>query len=269
VYDSVPPTQQLSMSPPPLVAPAADSTPFRVDGFRGLTDNYGSLYGIMDMRGISPLFLSGPFALIEPDKINPRAWELFAVRYVWTDWQELPVPSEIIATGEDRSGAVNLHQLSDPRPFALLVYDTQIVDSDEFAHTLLANPNFDPRQRVILSRSPAIDLPTNTPKGATVQVTAFAPEAFTIAVNATTNTLLSLAHPDYPGWFATLDGQPVDILRAYGALTAVAISSGEHTVQFVYNPLSYRVGAVVSLVTVIVILAAVVYSLVNRAKTQN
>ena len=37
-----------------------DGQPFRVDGFRGLQDNFGSLYGVMDMRGISPLFLKGP-----------------------------------------------------------------------------------------------------------------------------------------------------------------------------------------------------------------
>ena len=58
-YDPVPYTEQLSTTPPPLVEQVlADDSgqPFRVDGFRGLQDNFGSLYGVMDMRGISPLF---------------------------------------------------------------------------------------------------------------------------------------------------------------------------------------------------------------------
>jgi hypothetical protein len=109
-YDSIPPDEQLSMTPPPLVAQVLADTdvPYRVDGFRGLHDNYGSLYDLMDMRGISPLFLDGPYTLLQPDPINPRAWELFSVRYVFTDWQELPVPSEIVGAGEDRSSLTTI-----------------------------------------------------------------------------------------------------------------------------------------------------------------
>ncbi|MBC7811531.1 MAG: hypothetical protein H7175_10305, partial [Burkholderiales bacterium] len=191
-YEPIAPDEQLSMSPPPLVAQVlADSDGvFRVDGFRGLTDNYGSLYGLMDMRGISPLFLDGPFRLIEPDKINPMAWELFAVRYVFTDWNELPVPSEIVGTGEDRTGAINLHRLSDPRPFAQLVYETAITDSDEFARALLHDPNFDPRSAVILAHEVDVDLPETPPETAVATITEFEPESFTIVVETPTNAIL-------------------------------------------------------------------------------
>lgn len=250
-YDPLPPTQQLSMAPPPLVAQvlADGKTPFRVDGFRGINDNFGSLYDVMDMRGISPLFLDGPYRLIEPEKINPLAWELFAVRYVYTDWEQLPVESTIVGKGADRYGAINLHRLANARPFALLVYDAEILDSDEFAHALLHDPNFDPRRTVILNRDPGITLDEHTSANSSAVVTSFAPESFTIAVNAPANGILSLAHPDYPGWQAAVDGESVEILRAYGALTAVAVPAGEHEIRFVYDPLSYRVGAFFSLLT--------------------
>jgi hypothetical protein len=232
-----------------LMTVQADDGVFRVDGFRGLTDNYGSLYRIMDMRGISPLFLSGPFALIEPDKINPLAWELFAVRYVYTDWQELPVPSEIVASGEDRSGAVNLHRLDDPRPFALLVYDAQVVESDEAAYALLRAPAINPRGTILLNRAPEINLPAMPPVGEEAEIIAFAPESFSIRVSTALNAVLSLAHPDYPGWRVTVDDQPAEILRAYGALSAVAVPAGSHTIRLVFDPMSYRIGAILSLVT--------------------
>lgn len=251
-YDPVPSDAQFSSIPPPLIeAVMEDGTgiPYRVDGFRGLTDNFGSLYQIMDMRGISPLFLEGPFRLIEPDRVNPLAWELFAVRYVYTDWQELPVESTIVAVGEDRYGAVNLHRLSNPRPFAHLVYNAEILDSDAFAHALLKNPDFDPRQTVILNRQPNVELSTSIPDLHSAEVVTFEPERFVINVDTSANALLTLAHPDYPGWYATLDNTPVEILRAYGALTAIAVPAGQHQLQMVYDPFSYRVGAVLSLVT--------------------
>jgi hypothetical protein len=250
-YDSIPPGEQHSLTPPPAVAQvlADTGTPFRVDGFRALHDNYGSLYGVMDMRGISPLFLNGPYTIINAGLINPTAWELFAVRYVYTDWMEMPVPSEIVGDGTDRYGTFNIHQLTDPRPFAHLVYAVATVANDEAAYALLTQPGFLPRRTVILDQSVDLALNSDNYGQGEAVVTAFTPEQFTIQVTTPGNAVLSIANPDYPGWEATLDGQPAIILRAYGAVAAVIVPAGEHTVMFVYNPLSYRVGAIASLAT--------------------
>ena len=250
-YDSVPPEQQLSLSPPPLVGQTiADShIPFRVDGYRALHDNYGSLYGLADIRGISPLFLDSAHAIIENGLINPRAWELFAVRYVYTDWDTLPVPSTIIGKGEDRYGAVNLHQLSEPRPFAQMVYKVRVADSDEAARAILADSNFDARHTIILQKAPNQFLADSNGQNATATVTEYKPESFTIDVKTPSDGLLSIANVDYPGWQATVDGQASEILRAYGALQAVAVPAGEHTVRLIFDPISYHIGAVLSIIT--------------------
>jgi membrane protein YfhO len=249
-FDHVPPSRQLSMTPPPLVAAAlADTdTPFRVDGYRGLHDNYGSLYDLADMRGISPLFLEAPFTLQQGNLINPRAWELFAVRYVYSDWAQLPVPSEIIASGTDRYGAVNLHRLTDPRPFAYLIYEARTVPNDAEALQMSSAADFNPRQTISLNQNPGITISAPRPPDASASVTEFKPEAITIHVNTPTNAILSLAHPDYPGWQAALDNQPTTLLRAYGAFTAIAVPAGQHTVTLTYDPLSYRIGSTISLI---------------------
>ncbi len=251
-YQPVPPQWQLSMTPPPLVAQVLEDTAgiYRVDGWRGLTDNYGSLYGLYDLRGISPLFLNGPYTLIYRDYVyNPLAWELFAVRYVFSERDRLDIDSTLVNTGTDRDGVVYLHRLEDPRPFAWLVYAAEVVDSDTFAYALLDDPRFDARHTVILNTEPGIALPDSAPDDAQAAITEFLPERMTIEVNTATNAILTLAHADYPGWQATLDDEPTAILRAYGATTAIVIPEGQHTVQLVYDPISYRVGAILSLVT--------------------
>ncbi len=250
-YESLPAEKQLSMTPPPLLQPVLDdkTLPFRVDGFRGVQDNYASLYGVMDIRGISPLFLTSAQRIIYQDySHNPLAWELFAVKYVFSERETFSTPTRIVAEGTDRDGAVKLHQLKNPRPFALLLYRADIVDSDEFARALLADPRYDPRQSVILHETPAIVLPDSPPENTSAIVTDYQPETFTVQINTPENAIVSLAHVDYPGWAATLDGTPTKIMRAYGGLTAVVVPAGEHTLTLVYNPLSYRVGAVLSLV---------------------
>jgi len=251
-YDPVPYTEQLSMTPPPLVeAVLQDESdqPFRVDGFRGLQDNFGSLYGVMDMRGISPLFLAGPQRVIYRNYVNnPLAWELYAVKYVYSESDSLSVPSTVIAEGNDRDGYVHLHQLDDPRPFAHLVYDVGVVDSDQFAIALMDDPNFDERDSIALHSEPSLTLPSS-PVSGTATVKTFEPESITIDINTPENAILSISLPDYNGWNAELDGEPTDIMRAYGGLSAVEIPAGEHQLSLYFAPLSYTIGALVSLVT--------------------
>ncbi len=250
-YDSVPPEDQLAIAPPPLIAATLNDTemPFRVDGERGVLANYGSLYHVQDIRGISPLFLNRAWAILSDDALTARAWELFAVRYVFTDWNELPVASEIVDSGADVYGAVNLHLLSDPRPFALVMYQHYIESSDENAINLLRDPGIDPRRIVILNRDPGVSSTDSDPLTTPAQVTFFAPERITITAETEREGILSVSLVDYPGWRATVNGEAVEIIRAYGVLSAVPVGAGENTVEFVYDPLAYRIGAVISAVT--------------------
>ena len=45
----------------------------------------------------------------------------------------------------------------------------------------------------------------------------------------------------YPGWQATIDGQPVDIARADYILRAMNVPGGEHTIEMWFDPQSIHV----------------------------
>ena len=239
------------MSPPPLIQTVLDdedSGPFRVDGFRGLRDNFGSLYEVMDMRGISPLFLKGPQAIIYRDYVyNPLAWELFAVKYIFSGSETLSLPTVVIDRGRDQDGEVYLHRLDDPRPFAILYYEADIVDSDEWALELMADPRYEEREKIVLHQPPTLRLPAAAAEGS-VQFKLFAPEAITLDIDTAENAILSLSLPHYPGWQARLNGQQTEILRAYAGLIAIEIPAGQHRLSLEFAPLSYAIGALISLV---------------------
>lgn len=246
-YDPVPASEQVSLTPPPLADQALSDreVPFRVDGYRVLGDNYGSLYGLMDIRGISPLFMSGPHAIIQSDLINPLGWELFAVQYVYTDWEQLPIESDAVGEGADRFGPVRMHRLKDPRPFATVLYQAEVIPDSQVAFARLTDPVFDPRSTVLLEHGQAIAAgTTSAPSPATV--TAFAPEEIRISATAASSGYLSVAMPYYPGWNATVNGEPVSILKAYTALMAIPVPAGESAIILRYEPVSYQIGAVVS-----------------------
>ncbi|HYO89486.1 MAG TPA: YfhO family protein, partial [Candidatus Limnocylindrales bacterium] len=253
-YDPVPPAGQLAMSAEDnrLLAPLlADESIFRVDGQRGLTDNYGSLWRLQDIHGISPLFLASVRDLIDGDLPVPRLWEVTAVKVVLSDWAELPAPAEITAVGADRYGPVNAHELTDPRPFALLMPNYRVAASVDEAHALLADPAINLRDTLILEQEPRL---TDTPGAGSVEVLRFAPEYVELSVSVDAPALLSVALVDYPGWAATINGEPAEILRAYTAFSAVVVPAGDHTVAFTFQPQSVLIGATVSLVTWIAVL---------------
>jgi hypothetical protein len=249
-FDPKPASAQIVKNP--LIDPVlADmDTPFRVDGKRVLGANYGSYYGLMDIQGISPLFLTGPQEIIEDGLPDERAWELFSVRYVWSDWEALIVPWEKLTEGQDADSAVKLFKLAAPRPFAHFVFDYTTVASDAEARQVLADPTFDPRKTAILHGEPPLLFSPQIAAAETgTTVTNYQPEALTIVAHSPTDAVLSVAQVDYPGWKATIDGQPTQILRAYGGLIAVIFPAGSHTIDLIYDPSSYRLGALVSLVT--------------------
>jgi uncharacterized membrane protein YfhO len=64
-----------------------------------------------------------------------------------------------------------------------------------------------------------------------------------------------LADTWYPGWQATVDGVPTEILRANHAFRAVRLEAGEHTVEMAYRPPVVLVGGAVSLTALILLVA--------------
>lgn len=226
----------------------------RVDGLRGLRANYGTLYEVPDIHGISPLELASINVYREDIPIE-RAWDLLAVRYVLTDWNELPVPSEIAATAEDPFGPYNVHRLAHPRDFAHLTYGATVVATDDEAYGLLREPGYDTRQYVILDSDPGMELPGAAPESpGTTAIMTFEPEKIVVTADTPAPAVLTLALPDYPGWKATVNGKSAPILRAYGGLSAVALpESGVYTVNLHYDPWTYRLGLWISAITLGVI----------------
>jgi hypothetical protein len=75
---------------------------------------------------------------------------------------------------------------------------------------------------------------------------------------------LVLLDPYYPGWVATVDGQESEIYRADYLFRGVYVPAGERTVRFRYQPLPFRVGAALSLLTALAVVL-LLYVLFARA----
>ena len=82
----------------------------------------------------------------------------------------------------------------------------------------------------------------------TVTVAAWTPREIRLDVDATGAGRVLVSTKLYPGWTCDVDGAPGDVRRGNLGFPAVLVPSpGKHTVTLRYEPLSFRIGAIVSL----------------------
>jgi hypothetical protein len=76
--------------------------------------------------------------------------------------------------------------------------------------------------------------------------------------------LVILADTYYPGWRLTIDGKPAPILRANRMMRGAAVPAGQHTLVYTYEPRSFQIGAIISLLGAIVLMILVWSSTCRR-----
>lgn len=133
-------------------------------------------------------------------------------------------------------------------PRAYTVHNARVIRNREAILKELKGRDFDPSKTVILEERP--DGPvvsSNKPPEDKVAITEYRPERVVISAAMTKPGILVLSDAHYPGWKAFLDGKEVKTYRANYLLRAVTVPEGNHSVLFVFDPQSYRVGRAVSL----------------------
>ena len=143
------------------------------------------------------------------------------------------------------SGDVKIYENLDVLGQAFFVHEAVVAADDEEALGLMQSPAFDPTTTVVLADGNDIEWsPSRSP---TVRITHYAPERVEIELEASAPGYLLLTDAWYPGWRATVDGEPVPIQRADLLFRAVAVEAGEHRIIFTFRPVSLWIGAGVSL----------------------
>ena len=76
--------------------------------------------------------------------------------------------------------------------------------------------------------------------GSSTEILAYSDTRIEIAVDARADATLVLYDAWYPGWKATIDGEPVDVYRTNVMFRGVQVPAGEHTVIFTFEPELWR-----------------------------
>lgn len=261
-FEAIPISARLR-EPPALAvlrADAADQPFFRVAGVR---ENFGTLYNLPDIDGISPLrFAHVERALRLPNR--ERVWQLFGVRYVLSPDRELPAPSRLLYEEDNPYNPVRLHALEAPVPLARVMHRAWIEPDEAQAAGYLSDPAYDAAHTVMLAAPPPLAL--SGAESAAARLLALEPERWLIEAESPSAALLRLALVYDPNWRASVDGVPAPILRADLAFSAVPIPSGKSVVELTYQPSSYALGALITLGTLLALTLGGLFSLAHSLR---
>jgi len=152
-------------------------------------------------------------------------------------------------------GEAKVFEYDDVLPRAAVFYHADLVDDGPAILAKLADPSLDVFRSVVLARSDldkvtlsAIgDLNQAAPrKDDAARIASYRSQAVQIETRSDTSGILMLNDSADPGWTVSVDDHPARWFPADYMFRCVLLTAGAHTVQFRYQPKSFRQGAAIS-----------------------
>jgi hypothetical protein len=218
-------------------------------------------HGIYDARGylsIHNLNYSKVMNLADttPLPSSTNILNMLNVKYILTPKEIDDKTCKLAKGGKESFLYENLNVL----PRAYLVPDYIVLKDELEIANKLKSKEFEPQKLVILEEEPVINPlqassrkpQAKTEKKEYVGILKYEPNEVVIEANVLDEPkFLVLADNYYPGWNVFVDDKPDKIYKANFTLRAAYLAPGIHTVRFIFSPSSFKIGVLISLVTIL------------------
>lgn len=144
-------------------------------------------------------------------------------------------------------------------PRAFLVDSCRVFRSDKEYVKTLWSKGFNPAEVVLLSEEPPKGWTKAVGQGGTaackeskdVTITKYEPNRVELTAHTDKPRFLFMSDSYYPGWKVYVDGREEKLYKANYAFRAVPLLPGAHKVEFVFVPISFYLGAGLTLVGIV------------------
>ena len=111
------------------------------------------------------------------------------------------------------------------------------------------SPDFDSRQTVYLPLAARDEITVTNFSEAKITASQFDAQRIRLEVEAAAPSMVVVAQSFYHDWHASIDGRPVTLWPANYAFQAVEVPAGRHEVVLRYEDWAFRIGAILSALT--------------------
>jgi hypothetical protein len=210
-------------------------------------------------------------------RFNDRRLDMLNVKYLIL---EKGSPEFSRFKGTDRfalaynSGYVAAFENKSVLPRAFLVPASGVKVLPEFDNQLavLRDPTLDPQKTAVVSRLPeGLKIEEDSQAGisglpltTSVETTAGSVNDVKLRTTTPLASILVLSQTYYPGWKAEVDGRRTEVFPVNIALTGIQVPAGLHEIRFDFLPLSFEIGAALTLASALTLLALLRNGLVRQ-----
>jgi hypothetical protein len=252
------------------------------------------MYGLDSADGYESSVISHQHAFLEdlidrdsnginftPDGIllkKDRRLDLLNVKYIVVPafvpvFKQFSQSDRLVQVFNNRHIAIFNNRSALPRAWIIAASGLEAFSAFDAELDRLKNAAFDPLKSATISET-SLGLPSagNVAAGAftgSATITESSVVGLTINTQASSPALLIVSQTFYPGWKAVSDGNKTGILRVDATLTGVAVPAGTHEIRLTFQPLSFRIGlglTVLSTVILLLMAAATLRAQRKRAK---
>jgi hypothetical protein len=153
-------------------------------------------------------------------------------------------------------GELKIFEMGDPFPYAWFVGGVEVMADANQAIARLASDEFDLRRMAVVSAP--LELPAGDPTPSTVTLVSLTPTHLATDVNTADRQFLVFSQIYYPGWQASIDNQPVELVQTNVIQSGVIVPPGKHRVELTFNPRSFWLGAIISGVALLICLVLLI-----------
>lgn len=172
---------------------------------------------------------------------------------------------------KDKQGGINVHKNNDALGNAWFIENIlPITNADKAMQSL---DTLDTKKNAIIIDKNIKYTHYQTDSTSTIKLKQYEPDKLTYLSNNQYNGFAVFSEIYYPhGWEAFIDGKKSPIYEVNYTLRALEIPAGQHSIEFIFNPQIIKIGSNISLITSIIFLIIILYSLfhiVKKSKKQN
>jgi len=137
------------------------------------------------------------------------------------------------------ASGINVYSNPEARPRAWSVHEAIKVNTlAEMQNRLQVQPLNIHEQTILLNEAPTLEPCT----GDEIKILSRSPNRIRIQANMRCTGMVILGDSYYPGWQATVDGQPAKIFEAYGFVRGIVTPTGTHEIDLRFKPMSVFIG---------------------------
>jgi hypothetical protein len=210
----------------------------------GLGWRAGSRLGLRDLRGyVEPLTMQRVADIYADLGKSPALLALFNVRWLLHSAHPvLGLTHNFIKSADGIPGLVHregaVFEFEDPAPFAYWVKGARVEPTAAEARAHLAD--LDPRGELVLAEEDVgVVAPERRMDGAPRQAATLegrSVSSLRFTIDAPADGYVVVNETWFPGWHATIDGEPAPVLRGNVIMRAVPVSAGKHVVEMRFRP---------------------------------